>query len=176
MIKLIQNALTIRKGSVNFMDQNGVVIGFNPRPDGNPLSFYVYSRNGDLVDTGDTFIEQYLDGVPYHFGNDGHIIKHGVTSEEEDKLIITLVPDDGGDPLTLQIVCMNSLYYTANFVLSDKDRVAFRKPSRPTDAESARDWQLAEINHAMDELVHAREQVSKALADLDLIKQKLLAR
>lgn len=176
MIKLIQNSLTIKKGSMNFMDQNGVVIGFNPRPDGNPLSFYVYSDSGDLIDTDGAFIEQYLDGIPYHFGNDGHIIKHGVTSEEEDKLVISLLPDGKGDPLTLQIVCMNSLYYTANFVLTDKDRVAFRKPSRPTDAESARDWQIAEVNHAIDELLHAREQVSKALADLDLIKQKLLAR
>lgn len=176
MIKLIQNSLTIKKGSMNFMDQNGVVIGFNPRPDGNPLSFYVYSDSGDLIDTDGAFIEQYLDGIPYHFGNDGHIIKHGVTSEEEDKLVISLLPDGKGDPLTLQIVCMNSLYYTANFVLTDKDRVAFRKPSRPTDAESTRDWQIAEVNHAIDELLHAREQVSKALADLDLIKQKLLAR
>lgn len=176
MIKLIQNALTVKKGTLNFMDQNGFVIGFNPRPDGNPLAFYVYAADGAIVDTGDSFIEQYLDGIPYHFGGDGHIIKHGTTSEEEDKLVISLVPDDGGAPLTLQIVCMNCLYYSANFVLTDKDRMAFRKPDRPADADSARDWQLAEINHAMEELVHAREQVSKALADMDLIKQKMLAR
>ena len=48
MIKLIQNALTVKKGSVNFMDQNGTVIGFNPRPDGNPLAFYVYTKDGAL--------------------------------------------------------------------------------------------------------------------------------
>ena len=44
------------------------------------------------------------------------------------------------------------------------------------EAAAARDWQLAEINHAIDELVQAREQVAKALADLDLLKQKLLAK
>lgn len=178
MIKLIQNALTVKKGSVNFMDQNGTVIGFNPRPDGNPLSFYIYDGDGNLVDTADAFIEQYLDGAPYTFGRDGHIIKHphGPGSDEDDKLVISLVPDAGGAPLELQIVCLNSLYYTANFTLSDKDRLLFRKAAPLPDAEAARDWQLAEINHAMEELSQAREQVSKALADLDLIKQKLLAR
>ena len=168
MIKLIQNALTVKKGSVNFMDQNGTVIGFN-------LAFYVYAKNGDLIDTEGAFIEQYLDGFPYSFGKDGHIIKHkhGAESDEDDKLVISLVPDDGGDTLELQIVCLNSLYYTANFTLSDKDRLIFRKPN--AEALQARDWQLAEINHAIEELVQAREQVSKALADLDLVKQKLLA-
>ena len=176
MIKLIQNALTVKKGSMNFMDQNGTVIGFNPRPDGNPLAFYVYGKNGDLVDTNGSFIEQYLDGIPYSFGKDGHIIKHkhGAGSDEDDKLVISLVPDDGGDPLELQIVCLNSLYYTANFTLSDKDRLIFRKPN--AEAAAARDWQIAEINHAIEELVQAREQVSKALADLDLVKQKLLTK
>ncbi len=177
MIKLIQNALTIKKGSVNFMDQNGTVIGFNPRPDGNPLSFYLYKSNGDLVDTGDAFIEQYLDGFPYTFGKNGHIIKHRHDSpqpDEDDKLVISLVPDDGGETLELQIVCLNSLYYTANFTLSDKDRLIFRRPS-PT-VDPARDWQIAEINHAIDELTQARKQVSKALAELELLQQKLLAR
>ena len=176
MIKLIQNALTVKKGSVNFMDQNGTVIGFNPRPDGNPLAFYVYAANGDLVDTNGAFIEQYLDGVPYSFGKDGHIIKHkhGAESDEDDKLVISLVPDDGGDTLELQIICLNSLYYTANFTLSDKDRLIFRKPN--AEATTLRDWQIAEINHAVNELVQAREQVTKALADLDLLKQKLLAK
>ena len=175
MIKLIQNALTVRKGSLNFMDQNGTVIGFNPRPDGNPLAFYAYKKNGDLVDTNGTFIEQYLDGAPFTFGRDGHIIKHkhGTGLDEDDKLVISLLPDDGGESIELQIVCLNSLYYTANFTLSDKDRLIFRKPNDK--AEAARDWQLAEITHAIDELVNAREQVSKALADLDLLKQKLLA-
>ena len=89
---------------------------------------------------------------------------------------LALVPDGGGAPLELQIICLNSLYYTANFTLSDKDRLMFRKPAPIPDAEAARNWQIAEINHAVEELVQAREQVSKALADLDLLKQKLLAR
>ena len=178
MIKLIQNALTVKKGSVNFMDQNGTVIGFNPRPDGNPLSFYIYNDAGDLVDTAGAFIEQYLDGAPYTFGRDGHIIKHthSPSSEEDDKLVISLVPDAGGAPLKLQIVCLNSLYYTANFTLSDKDRLLFRKAAPLSGADAARDWQVAEINHAIEELSQAREQVAKALADLNLLKQKLLAR
>ncbi len=178
MIKLIQNALTAKKGSMNFMDQNGTVIGFNPRPDGNPLAFYVFAKDDELVDTEGVFIEQYLDGIPYSFGKDGHIIKHthGTASEEDDKLVISLVPDAGGEPLTLQIICLNSLYYTANFTLSDKDRLMFRKPPSIAEAEAARDWHLAQINHAVEELVQARDQVSRALADLDLLKQKLLAR
>ena len=57
MIKLIQNALTVKKGTLNFMDQNGVVVGFNPRPDGNPISFSVSTKSGDVVDTDGLFIE-----------------------------------------------------------------------------------------------------------------------
>ena len=178
MIKLIQNALTVRKGTVNFMDQNGTVIGFNPRPDGNPLAFYVYNAAGKLVDTAGAFIEQYLDGSPYTFGRDGHIIKHthAPSSDADDKLVISLLPDEGGEPLELQIVCLNSLYYTANFSLSDKDRLIFRKSAALTGAEAARDWQVAEINAAAEALVQAREQVSRALADLDLLKRKILAK
>lgn len=175
MIKLIQNALTVKKGSLNFMDQNGTVIGFNPRPDGNPLAFYIYTESGDLVDTGDDFIEEYLDGFPYSFGTNGHIIKHrhdAPQPDEDDKLVISLIPDNGGEKLELQIVCLNSLYYTANFTLSDKDRLIFRQPQSVSDQTS--DWKLAELNHVIDELTQARRQVSHALAELELLKQKLL--
>lgn len=175
MIKLIQNAITKKKGSMNFMDQNGTVIGFNPRPDGNPLAFYVYSDNGDLVDTGDAFIEQFLDGSPYTFGKDGHIVKHSHSDEdgEDDQLAISLVPDGGGKPLKLKIVCLNSLYYTANFTLSDKDRLIFLKPTPESPADAERERELGEVNRAIAELTVAREQIQKALAELDLLRIKL---
>ncbi len=171
MIKLMQNAMTIKKGSLNFMDQNGKVIGFNPRPDGNPLAFYVYNSAGEMLDTDGKFIEQYLDGLPYCFGNDGHIIKHDKVADVEDKLVISLVPDADAEPLELQIVCMNSLYYTADFVLSDEDRMMFTPPQSDPDAAK-----LAEINRVMGELATVRRQISQALVDLDQLKKKLTAK
>ena len=170
MIRLVQNAMTIKKGSLNFMDQNGKVVGFNPRPDGNPLAFYVYNASGEMLDTDGKFIEQYLDGLPYCFGKDGHIIKHDKDIDAEDKLVISLVPDAGAEPLQLQIVCMNSLYYTADFILSDEDRMMFNPPETDSDAEK-----LAGINRVMGELAAIRRQVSQALVDLDQLKKKLSA-
>ena len=154
MIKLIQNAMSIKKGSLNFMDQNGKVVGFNPRPDGNPLSFYVYTQSGEALDTMGRFIEDYLDGLPYSFGRDGHIIKHDSAAEADDKLVVTLVPDGENAPLVLHIVCQNSLYYTADFTLTDEDRMVFRRATPRPDVENA--TQIAEINHVMAELVHVR--------------------
>lgn len=171
MIKLLQNALTIKKGSTNFMDQNGKIIGFNPRPDGNPLAFTVRTPSGELLDTNGKFIEDYLDGIPYSFGKDGHIIKHDSAYEADDRLVISLVPDGENEPLVLDIVCMNSLYYTADFTLSDADRLAFRKATPRPDIETAD--RLAEVTRIMGELVRIREQVSQAIADLDRLKKKI---
>ena len=174
MIKLIQNALTVKKGTVNFMDQNGTVIGFNPRPDGNPLAFYVYKANGDLVDTAGSFIEQYLDGIPYSFGKNGHIIKHkhdGSGSDEDDKLVISLLPDEDGEALELQIVCLNSLYYTADFVLSDKDRLSFQKPAR-----AVVEIPLETLDSLEKGILQARLQLGKALEEIEQLRAHLEVR
>ena len=174
MIKLVQNAMTVKKGSLNFVDQNGTVIGFNPRPDGNPISFDVYTADGELLETDGKFIEDYLNGLPCHFGDDGHIIKHGAASEADDKLIISLIPDKEGSPLTLQIICMNSLYYTANFVLSDEDRMFFSEA--PAKKENKDTELISEITRVMSELSRVREEVSKSLVHLGQLKKKLIAR
>ena len=171
MIKLLQNAMTHKKGSINFMDQNGKVVGFNPRPDGNPLAFYVRTQSGETLDTNGKFIEDYLDGLPYCFGKDGHIIKHDSAYEADDRLVISLVPDGENEPLVLDIVCMNSLFYTADFTLSDADRLAFRKATPRPDIETAD--RLAEVTRIMGELSRIREQVSQAIADLDRLKKKI---
>ena len=169
MIKLMQNAATIKKGSLNFMDQNGKVVGFNPRPDGNPLSFYVYNKSGEMLDTEGMFIEDYLNGLPYCFGKDGHIIKHDKSEDAEDKLVISLVPDEGADELELQIICMNSLYYTADFILSDDDRLLFDK-MRPENPNAEK---LAQINRVITGLAAVRRQVSQALVDMDRLRRSL---
>ena len=170
MIRLIQNAQTAKKGTLNFMDQNGKVVGFNPRPDGTPLSFYVYDINGNEVDTDGLFIENYLDGLTYQFGNDGRIVKHDRASDLDDRLIVSLLPDAGSGkpPLSLHIVCMNSLYYTADFVLSDEDRLFFQtKPPAHdrTDAEI-----LASLEKA---LLQARHQLSKAAEELERLRHRV---
>lgn len=174
MIKLVKNSLTVRKGSINFMDQNGKVVGFNPRPDGNPLSFFVYTASGEMLDTEGKFIEEYLDGLPYCFGKDGHIIKHGAVSDDDDRLVISLVPDGADEPLVLHIVCLNSLYYTADFILSDQDRMLFGMP--PARSENGSSTELDEISRVMSELVHIRSQVSQALMDLGTLKKRMVAK
>lgn len=173
MIRLIQNAQTLRKGTLNFMDQNGKVIGFNPRPDGTPLSFYVYDVNGNEIDTSGLFIETYLDGVAYQFGNDGRIIKHDKASDEDDRLVISLLPDAGSGlpPLSLHIVCMNSLYYTADFVLSDKDRLAIEKPSR-----AVVEVPLDELTAMEKSLLQARLQLGKALEEIERLRDHATVR
>ena len=167
MIRLIQNAQTTRKGTLNFMDQNGKVVGFNPRPDGNPLAFFVYDINGNEVDTDGLFIENYLDGLPYQFGNDGRIVKHDRASDEDDRLIISILPDvgSGRPPLSLHIVCMNSLYYTADFVLSDEDRLFFQ--SKPPKHDRSAQEIIASIEKS---LLKARQQLAKAAEELERLR------
>lgn len=173
MIRLIQNAQTRQKGTLNFMDQNGKVVGFNPRPDGTPLSFYVYDVNGNEVDTSGEFIETYLDGAAYQFGNDGKIIKHDKASDEDDRLVISLLPDTGSGllPRSLHIVCMNSLYYTADFVLSDKDRLAFQKPAR-----AVVEIPLETLDSLEKGLLQARLQLGKALEEIEQLRAHLEVR
>lgn len=168
MIRLIENAQTARKGSLNFMDQNGKVIGFNPRPDGNPLAFFVYDTAGAEVDTGGQFIEGYLDGIAYQFGNDGKIIRHDKASEEDDRLVVSLLPDAGTGlpPLSLHIVCMNSLYYTADFLLSDRDRLFFQPKPAPTKPD-ARTETLAALEKS---LLQARFQIQRALEEVERLR------
>lgn len=172
MIRLIQNAQTTRKGTLNFMDQNGKVVGFNPRPDGTPLSFYVYDVSGNEVDTLGLFIENYLDGMPYQFGNDGRIVKHDRASDLDDRLIVSLLPDPGSEkpPLSLHIVCMNSLYYTADFVLSDEDRLFFQ--TKPPTHERTGAEILASLEKA---LLQARHQLAKAAEELERLRSHVKA-
>ena len=170
MIRLIQNAQTRQKGTLNFMDQNGKVVGFNPRPDGTPLSFYVYDVGGNEVDTSGQFIETYLDGISYQFGNDGKIIKHDKSSDEDDRLVISLLPDTGSGlpPLSLHIVCMNSLYYTADFVLSDKDRLAIQKPPR-----AIVEVPLETLDSLEKTILQTRLQLGKALEEIEQLRVRV---
>ena len=46
MIALLENAQTRHKGSLNFVDDRGKVVGFNPAPDGARLKYQLRAPSG----------------------------------------------------------------------------------------------------------------------------------
>ena len=69
MITILENAQTRHKGSLNFVDHRGKVVGFNPSPDGARLRYQLRAPSGKTVLTeADMPIAHYLRGLACHFG------------------------------------------------------------------------------------------------------------
>ena len=69
MITILENAQTRSKRTLNFVDNKGKVIGFNPSPDGRRLSFQLRGPSGRVVLTdADMSLSHYLKGLACHFG------------------------------------------------------------------------------------------------------------
>lgn len=69
MITILENAQTRHKGSLNFVDHRGKVVGFNPSPDGARLRYQLRAPSGKTVLTeADMPIGHYLRGLACHFG------------------------------------------------------------------------------------------------------------
>ena len=69
MITILENAQTRHKGSLNFVDNRGKVVGFNPMPGGERLRYQLRAPSGKTVLTeADMPIAHYLRGLACHFG------------------------------------------------------------------------------------------------------------
>ena len=70
MITVISNFLTDKKHTLNLIDHNGKIIGFNPYPDGhNPIKYNIRSSIGvEILNEKTMPIEKYLIGLKFHFG------------------------------------------------------------------------------------------------------------
>ena len=69
MITVLENAQTKAKGTLNFVDHRGKVVGFNPAPDGARLRYQLRAPSGRTVLTeADMPIAHYLRGLACHFG------------------------------------------------------------------------------------------------------------
>ncbi len=69
MITILENVQTRAKGSLNFVDHKGKVIGFNPAPDGMRLKYQLRGPSGRTVLTeADMPLSHYLRGLACHFG------------------------------------------------------------------------------------------------------------
>ena len=69
MITILENEQTRAKGTVNFVDHKGKVVGFNPAPDGSRLKYQLRGPSGRIVLTeADMPLSHYLLGLACHFG------------------------------------------------------------------------------------------------------------
>ncbi|MBR1609657.1 MAG: hypothetical protein IJ678_08605 [Kiritimatiellae bacterium] len=69
MITILENAQTRGKGTANFVDDRGKVVGFNLAPEGGRLAFRLRAPSGRVVLTdADMPISHYLRGLACHFG------------------------------------------------------------------------------------------------------------
>ena len=92
MITVLENAQTKAKGTINFVDHRGKVVGFNPAPDGARLRYQLRAPSGRTVLTeADMPIAHYLRGLACHFGPG---ISFTTDEEGERKaMIVPLVSD-----------------------------------------------------------------------------------
>ena len=122
MIALLENAQTRHKGSLNFVDDRGKVVGFNPAPDGARLKYQLRAPSGRTVLTeADMPITHYLRGLACHFGEG---ISFTTDDDGERKaMIVPLVSDapvagKGLQATQLQIEGEGGEYYSDDLGLS----------------------------------------------------------
>ncbi len=121
MITILENAQTRHKGSLNFVDHRGKVIGFNPAPDGARLRYRLFAPSGKTVLTeADMPISHYLRGLACHFGPD--VVFDAGKDGRRHSMTVPLVSDTavaGGTQTThLHIEGVGGEYYSDDLGLS----------------------------------------------------------
>ena len=125
MIALLENAQTRHKGSLNFVDDRGKVVGFNPAPDGARLKYQLRAPSGRTVLTeADMPITHYLRGLACHFGPG---IAFATDDDGERRaMIVPLVSDEpiagqGLQETQLHIEGIGGEYYCDDIGLTSAD-------------------------------------------------------
>lgn len=126
MITLLDNSLTRKKHTMNFVDNRGKVLGFNPYPNNKTIKYELRNQRGILLFNEQYIpIDKYLIGATYHFGND---ISFSVDndSSELSAVNVELVSDDlrlaDQNVLELRIEGMGGQYYCEDIGLSERDK------------------------------------------------------
>ena len=165
MIALLENAQTRHKGSLNFVDDRGKVVGFNPAPDGARLKYQLRAPSGRTVLTeADMPITHYLRGLACHFGEG---ISFTTDDDGERKaMIVPLVSDAplaGGSSQETQLLIegVGGEYYCDDIGLTSAD-IARLFADRA--AVGARKITVDRRLHLLEERVAALEAKLAALA------------
>lgn len=165
MITILENAQTRHKGSLNFVDHRGKVVGFNPLPEGERIRFQLRAPSGKTVLTeADMPISHYLRGLACHFGPG---ISFTVDENGERRgMIVPLVSDAalaGAGPQTTQlnIEGAGGEYYCDDLGLTAQDIETLFADKLAVGAQKISvDRRL----HALEERVAALEKKFAALA------------
>lgn len=174
MIRLIENSLTKKKNVLNFIDNHGKVLGFNPEPDGLPICWVLYDEFlNDICceEECSKFLPDYLNNLPYTFGE--HIVSKCEQNSDgkKEELSIHLIPDDPSKKSLLLIVEFFAQgFYTAEFSLNPEDKEIFdaNKLSR---VNSPEEIDVAKILEEYDTVI---ENIQENLQQLNSLKTKLV--
>lgn len=174
MIRLIENNLTKKKNVLNFIDNHGKVLGFNPEPDGLPICWVLYDEFlNDICceEECSKFLPDYLNNLPYTFGE--HIVSKCEQNSDgkKEELSIHLIPDDPSKKSLLLIVEFFAQgFYTAEFSLNPEDKEIFdtNKLSR---VNSPEEIDVAKILEEYDTVI---ENIQENLQQLNSLKTKLV--
>lgn len=175
MIRLIENTLTKNKYVVNFMDHHGRVLGFNPEPDGFPISWRLYdeksneSCNEDMC--GNKFLPDYLKNLPYSFG------EYLVTKSNNDKngnleeLNIHLIPDNPNiKPIVLVADFFAQGFYTADFSLTTEDKNIINT----TKMDQIDLLDTNNVNKILEEYDSIIKDINEKISELTSLKSKII--
>lgn len=174
MIRLIENSLTRKKNVLNFMDNHGKVLGFNPEPDGLPISWILYDECLNEVcceDDCSKFLPDYLNNLPYTFG-EYTVSKCEENSDgKKEELSIQLIPDDPCEKTLLLIVEFFAQgFYTAEFSLDPKDKDDFTA-DRLSRVKSAVEL---DINSMLTDYDNTVADIQEKISNLMSLKTKLI--
>lgn len=174
MIRLIENNLTKKKNVLNFIDNHGKVLGFNPEPDGLPICWVLYDEFlNDICceEECSKFLPDFLNNLPYTFGE--HIVSKCEQNSDgkKEELSIHLIPDDPSKKSLLLIVEFFAQgFYTAEFSLNPEDKEIF-DAAKLTRVNSPEEIDIAKLLAEYDSTI---TEIQEKLSSLKNIKTNLI--
>jgi len=149
MITLLDNSLTRKKHTMNFVDNKGKVLGFNPYPNNKVINYEIRNQRGNLLFNQQYIpIDKFLIGCTYHFGND---ISFSVDndSNELSGVNIELVSDNlrlcDQNILELRIEGEGGQYYCEDIGLSEVEKERLFSDKAIEEAKQRREKYIKEI-------------------------------
>lgn len=122
MITVLENSLTKKKHTLNLVDHKGRVLGFNPYPNDEKISWELCIENNAvaILSDKDIAIEKYIVGAPFHFGSD---ITLGVdpNTNKVNGLNVELISDNLSTVNYLYVFGSGGEYYCDDIGLSNED-------------------------------------------------------
>lgn len=137
MITLLENSQTKEKGTLNFVDDRGKVVGLNPYPDGKRIKYSVRNGMGHLIaDDQLDPLEYILVGMHARFGNDVSFAKESDGDEITAMSFSVFMDRDPKHVFSFHVEGTGGEYYCEDLGLLKQDLLDLFSPQRIQDAKA----------------------------------------